>query len=82
MTSSKIPILSEVEMACYAHKIVGALDEMHKAGFIHNNVRPDAIVLHRIRNARGHEFRVSLRGFGHISQLKSLGLSCYDSNWL
>jgi len=47
MTSSKIPILSEVEMACYAHKIVGALDEMHKAGFIHNNIRREAIIVHK-----------------------------------
>ena len=47
MTSARIQILTEAEMARSAHKIVGALDEMHKAGFLHNNIRPDAIVLHK-----------------------------------
>lgn len=82
MTSFRIPILTEAELARYAHKIVGGLDEMHKAGFIHNNIRPDAIVLHKSRHGKQHEFSVRLGGFGHISQLKSQGLVFYDSSWL
>lgn len=46
MATSRIPILSEPEMAYYAGKVVGALDDLHKAGFVHNNIRPDAIFLH------------------------------------
>lgn len=46
MAISHIPILSEPEMAYYANKVVGALDDMHKAGFIHNSIMPDAIFLH------------------------------------
>ena len=55
--------LTEQEVRVSAKSLARALGAMHEEGFLHNDVQPSSILLHRHRNGKG--FSVKLGALSH-----------------
>jgi serine/threonine protein kinase len=87
MSLNAIPVLGEDELMAYAPKIFGAVQEIHKAGYLHNNIIPENIVLHRNKkSSSSNDYSIRLGGFGQLTPLKMTSKNVLSSkkdvNWL
>ncbi len=70
MNYNSMPTLNEAELKAYSPKIISAVQEIHKAGYLHNNITPDNIILHRNKKSSTvNEFSVRLGGLGHVAPI-------------
>lgn len=78
MKSQKVPYLREDELQRYAHCIVSALHSVHERGFLHNDLQPCNIYLHKSKKQIGESshsndspFQVKLAGFSKCEAMSS-----------
>ncbi len=60
MHKSKCTYLTELELIVPAKRVVAALKAIHMAGYVHNNIQPKSLLLHR-----GKSQKVTLGGFSY-----------------